>query len=262
MRDRNIPWSKQTDNWNDISIRLAFARDNGCNTLMFTGENEPQQNMDYIEKICKENNHSGKPFRWLELQTTGVGMKEEDFDRLAYLGINTVSISLSNFNDDYNMKLRGHTDTWHLFHQMAVDLLAVCRNVKRVGMNLRLSINLTKYIGTNIESIFETCKMLEADQITFRRLYEDGSDSDQTKWVRENKITEDFEHDLLCYITSFPKVRILESGNVIRSIQGMGVTFDADCMAKEVENDDIRYIILRPNGKLYSSWDDTASLIF
>jgi hypothetical protein len=27
-------------------------------------------------------------------------------------------------------------------------------------------------------------------------------------------------------------------------------------------NADIKYLIIRPNGKLYSSWDDPASLIF
>jgi hypothetical protein len=41
----------------------------------------------------------------------------------------------------------------------------------------------------------------------------------------------------------------------------MSVVLDNDCMAKG-SNDDFKYLIIRPNGKLYSSWDDPASLIF
>jgi hypothetical protein len=41
----------------------------------------------------------------------------------------------------------------------------------------------------------------------------------------------------------------------------MAVVFDKDCMAKG-SMEDFKYLVVRPNGKLYSSWDDPASLIF
>jgi hypothetical protein len=41
----------------------------------------------------------------------------------------------------------------------------------------------------------------------------------------------------------------------------MSVIMDEDCMAK-ANNEDFKYLIIRPNGKLYGSWDDPASLIF
>ena len=43
----------------------------------------------------------------------------------------------------------------------------------------------------------------------------------------------------------------------------MSVMIDDDCMAKDIEqHTDFKYLVLRPNGKLYGSWDDPVSLIF
>jgi len=41
----------------------------------------------------------------------------------------------------------------------------------------------------------------------------------------------------------------------------MTVVVDNDCMNKDnIEN--LKYVILRENGKLYCQWDDEGSLIF
>lgn len=46
------------------------------------------------------------------------------------------------------------------------------------------------------------------------------------------------------------------------SYNDMSIVLDDDCMGKRNDNDAYKYLILRPNCKLYSSWDDKASLIF
>ena len=52
-------------------------------------------------------------------------------------------------------------------------------------------------------------------------------------------------------------------GADIRHIGGMSVIFDDDCMGKRPKKDStVKYLILRPNCKLYSSWDTPASLVF
>jgi len=45
------------------------------------------------------------------------------------------------------------------------------------------------------------------------------------------------------------------------SVDGMSTVLDEDCMNTEAK-EELKYVILRPNCKLYSKWDDTASLIF
>jgi hypothetical protein len=53
----------------------------------------------------------------------------------------------------------------------------------------------------------------------------------------------------------------LPFGASVYSIDGMSVVTDDDCMSKE-NNENLKYVILRENGKLYSQWDNEGSLIF
>ncbi|GAG40875.1 unnamed protein product, partial [marine sediment metagenome] len=53
----------------------------------------------------------------------------------------------------------------------------------------------------------------------------------------------------------------LPYGPLVYSVMGMSVVLDDDCMSKENE-DSLKYVILREDGKLYCRWDDKGSLIF
>ena len=44
--------------------------------------------------------------------------------------------------------------------------------------------------------------------------------------------------------------------------QGFSTVIDEDSMAQEEHKDSIKYLILRPDGHLYSKWDSKVSLIF
>lgn len=52
------------------------------------------------------------------------------------------------------------------------------------------------------------------------------------------------------------------------SLHGLSVVLDDDCMGKRDctadgnTEENYKYLILRPDCKLYSAWDDPASLIF
>lgn len=41
----------------------------------------------------------------------------------------------------------------------------------------------------------------------------------------------------------------------------MSTVLDEDCMSEEAK-ESVKYLILRPNCKLYSKWDDKGSLVF
>ena len=45
-------------------------------------------------------------------------------------------------------------------------------------------------------------------------------------------------------------------------VAGMSVVIDSDSMGKEQAADNYKYLILRPDCRLYSSWDNTGSLVF
>ena len=245
--------------------RMAFARDNGCNTVMLTGRGEPQQNLEFLGKFAKMNSELVMPFRNIEIQTTGAGFTEYNFNHLKYIGVTTVSISVSCLNnDDVNSDIINGNHT-------PIKLKWLCDNIKEHGMNLRLSLNATKWIYLyeepkgEYEPIFDYCSnVLNADQVTFRKMYSDGSNTPQTKWIEENNVKPlSYFNGLNDYIIKNGRyLDTLEYGSKRYSVKGMSIVVDEDCMAKSEEKRALKYLILRPNCKLYTQWDDKGSLLF
>jgi hypothetical protein len=244
---------------NDYIKRLEFCRDNGCNTLMLTGDIEPQQNKRFLVDFGIMMRLMNRPFRNIEIQTTGSLIDEPMLRFLRnHVGVSTIALSLFSFMDDENHICKGNK----LVED--INIRKFCVAVKKYDFNLRLCLNLTQYFAMrDVDFFFEICrKELGADQVTLRRLYYQPDDNtDQSKWVMENGI-DDFRYkELVAYVKKHDQLRQLEYGQTAYSLKGMSVVIDNDCMAKG-KTGDFKYLILRPNGKLYGSWDDPASLIF
>lgn len=251
----------------DYIKRLNFARDNGCNTVMLTGSSEPQQNKHFLHFFSQINKTLDKPFRWIELQTTGVLL---DDNYLTFLretvDVNVISLSVSAFDDVVN---RQYT---RMPEGVLVDLKSLCKKIKNHGFILRLSINLTDYFNRykkttiptyNSTEFFKDIKeQFNPDQITFRILYANNDGSEQSNWVSEHSCDKDSVRILSEYIKSCgTPLEKLPYGRIKYSFEGTSVVIDDDCMSKS-STEDYKYLILQPNCKLYSRWDDTASLIF
>lgn len=241
--------------------RLEFARDNGCNTVILTGTGEPQQNMNFLTFFGEINYELEKPFRKIEIQTTGAGINEQDLEFFyRVVGITTVSISVSALDDSLNAAYNGTNP------KVQVNITELCRKIKEMGMNVRLSCNLTDWFDkfeSNPQNFFHICHdVYKADQITLRTLYSGESDTPQALWIKEHGAAPETIYALKQYITHFGKqLEKMEYGYVKYSIFEMGIVLDDDCMSTEVK-DSYKYLILRPDCKLYSKWDDKGSLIF
>lgn len=241
----------------DYIRRLEFARDNGCNTVMLTGTAEPQQNMVFLREFGNMNQNLTQPFRWIEIQTTGVLMDRNTLRLLRnHVGVSTVSMSLSSFDDDENQINNGTPE------KLKVNIKEFCGLVKEYGFNLRLSLNMTHdFEEYGIETMFDYIKILQADQVTFRKLYFTQADTPQNNWVRKNCCNLGFIDRIESRVRTGTMLGKLEYGQEQWSYQGVSYVFDEDCMSKDVRAE-LKYLILRPNARLYSKWDDRASLVF
>ncbi|WP_341876563.1 radical SAM protein [Defluviitalea saccharophila] len=257
MMDENLPFYDLYEK--DYIKRLEFARDNGCNTVMITGNSEPQQNRAFLQRFGTMNNNLSKPFRWIEMQTTGVGIDEPYLRFLRnHVGISTISVSISSFDDEMNRQYNGTS------MNNKVCLVDFCKSIKKYDFNLRISINLTDSFNPyDAQYILKYCKeTLNADQITFRVLYTSNNNTEQDQWIHEHKASDELIEDIKKYIRHHGRpLERLEFGNMKYSVDGMSTVLDDDCMNTEAK-EELKYVILRPNCKLYSKWDDTASLIF
>ncbi len=140
------------------------------------------------------------------------------------------------------------------------------REHKKYDFNLRLSVNLTDWFERmegGVKGILGCAKdKLGADQITFRQLYVSGKGTPQDEWIRRHGASDKFKAEILSFIRENGRpLERLEFGAIKYSIAGMSTVYDDDCMSTEVK-EDLKYLILRENCKLYSHWDDDASLIF
>lgn len=248
----------------DYLKRLNFAQRNGCNTIMLTGDSEPQQNRKFLTYFGLFMQLMKNPFDWIEIQTTGV-LLDQNYLRFLrnHVGVNVISLSLSSFDNQRN------SDIIHFPNGSEVNIEFLCSEIKRYDFTLRLSLNLSQEFNMTPHELFEKAKELGADQVTLRVLYENSDNIDEANWVRDHKLTEEQVEEIHNYVKVHGIVTgYLPYGATKYSLHGMSIVIDRDCMAKNtkgVENSEIdtyKYFILRPDGKLYSSWDDPASLIF
>lgn len=248
----------------DVYInKLNFARDNGCNTLMITGTAEPMQNREFLKRIALINNSLDMPFRWIEFQTTGVYLTIENLGLLQEVGVSTISLSVSDIFDNEN-----NLSIMEVPNKLRFFLPDITKRIKKYGFNIRLSLNMTSvYNNLTVqrketpEKIFIRAKALQADQVTFRVMYVEDSVNAGT-WLLENNVNPKLLENIKRYIINYGKpLEVLPFGETRYSLRGMSTVVDNDCMNTTV-NKDIKYLILRPNGKLYTKWNDEGSLLF
>ena len=269
-----------------IEKRIKWAVMNGINTCIITGTGEALQNTNFLYNLGEVFAKMDYPFPNVELQTTGVMLekKEEAFesksgnlsfyypniDLLKKLGVNTISLSVSDiFFDALNTQIIG------VRPKLEFKLDELISFLKKNGFNIRLSLNMLKHFDdVTPAGILRKCKELGADQVTFRRMYSDDDGSEQSKWVNSNKCKDITLEKIKVYIEGPIKDGRLKScaghgtflyklpfGASVYSIDGMSTVMDDDCMSKE-NNESLKYVILRENGKLYAQWDNEGSLIF
>lgn len=241
----------------DYIKRLEYARDNGVNTVMLTGNCEPQQNRKFLTHFGMFMMMMDKPFRNIEMQTTGV-LLDKNYLRFLrnFVGVNTISLSISSFDDDENCRIIGAPEP--------ILLDELCSEIKNYDFNLRLSLNLNKsYNDYSAEHIFRLAReKYLADQITFRVLYTSEDDTPQSRWIgmchHDPKCLDEIRQYIKDHGTG---LEVLPFGYTKYSVNGMSTVLDADSM-NSTAKEDLKYFILRPNCKLYSKWDDPASLVF
>lgn len=248
----------------DYQKRLMFARDNGCNTVMLTGNGEPVLNESFLNFFSEWNKQLPNPFRWVELQTAGLKVDDEKLRWLRNeIGVSMISLSLSNvFSSDLNADYNCTPE------KMKVDIDHLCSEIKRYDFGLRLSLNLTDlYNEVTPEQLFSRCKQLGANQITFRVLYESEVDDIHgvNDWIRQHRVKTEFVSRVNLYILeNGRRLERLPFGAWRYSVDGMSVVVDDDCMSTEQKDEVelVKYLILQPNCKLYTKWDDEGSLLF
>jgi len=248
----------------DYIKRLSFARDNGCNTIIYTGNGEPLMNLAFLENAASWNRDLDQPFRWMELQTSGVTLDDEKLRWLREeIEVSTISLSLSSIfsdaeNADYNRTPQ----------KLLIGIEALCAEIRRYDFNLRLSLNMTDFYNDRSPGeIFSRLKALGVHQATFRVLYSSATPQTEREreidsWIGAHKADARIVAAVREHVQKRGRrLERLPFGMVRYSVEGISTVIDEDCMNVEAK-EALKYLILRPNCKLYTKWDDAGSLLF
>jgi hypothetical protein len=241
----------------DFRNRMEYARDCGCNSVILTGDTEPQQNWDFLKQFGEFNQSLKSPFKNIAIQTSGTMLDDHYLYFLRHhVGVTTIALSVADlFNNESNFDIQQTPE------KLRFNINRLCERIKKYRFNLRLCLNMSDvYNDVPADIFFQTANFAGANQLTFRMLYTSGTDSEQDKWIESHQYTG--MQDIIKYIKDNGKlIRVLEYGQLCYSVNGISTVVDDDCMSQTAKKD-LKYLILRPDCKLYSQWDDKGSLIF
>lgn len=254
----------------DINVReylkrLKFVADSGCQTIILTGTSEPQQNKQFLATFALLHQMIGSPFTNIEMQTTGMLLDgNRDYIRFLrnFVGVNTVALSVNSLNEEVNNEILGHNPK----ADNALNVKRLTSLLKEYDFNVRICCNLTSEFNQGDipydEDFYGYLKeAYHADQVTFRKMYASDKDTPQGEWLAAHEFPKKEADGLSSSLKWFPVISKTPYGANIRDVQGMSVIYDEDCMGKNPDSDVKKFLILRPNCKLYSQWDTKASLV-
>ena len=241
-------WQSDPGEWSrEIERRLRYAADR-VEAVMITGHGEPTINMQYIKEVMEILNRFVPYLAHVEIQTSGVGLTEEKLDQLYEAGVRVISLSLPALDMDKIVEIMKVPENYEY------DPISLCELIRSKGFTLRLSIAMTTwfddytldYIMDQLETVWQP------DQISFKKIY--GAEEMASK--KYDEFVEEFKSN-----KEYKQLELLSFGLWKYDAKGMGVVWNDDCMVSKSQEKP-RYLILQPDGKLYTRWDTKASVIF
>ena len=241
--------------------RMSYCQQHGCTDVILTGDGEPAMNVEFLKMFDKINRQLASAYKKVELQTSGVAVDEDKLEFLAEIGVKTIALSISSFDDAQNAEINRTSDKYDSVRLEPFISRALSRH-----FNVRLCLNLSSYFEpffADLPALFGRLQDLGVHQATFRRLYTSELSTPQDRWIQEHP----FEPAILGRLEDHIRERgrrleRLPFGAVRYSVDGISVVVDDDCMSGAADKEELKYAVLRTNCKLYSKWDDRGSLIF
>ena len=240
-------WKSNHDKWRkEIGRRFKFAADR-VEAVMITSHGEPTLNMKYIEDIMDILNRIAPWLAQVEIQTSGVGLTEEKLDLPYELGVRVISLSIPALDREKILEIMREPAKYDY------DPIRLSGLIRSKGFTLRLSIAMTEWFDDY--SLDDILNQLESpwqpDQVSFKKLL--GGDNMASR--RYDELAEEFRN------REYTQLELLPLGVWKYDAHGIGIVWNDDCMVSE-EQKQPRYLILQPDGRLYTRWDTKATVIF
>lgn len=242
-----------------------FARSAGIKTVLITGKGEPTLAPAEISLVLQQL----KPYQFpiAELQTNGL-LLGTNWDEYGYwlgqwqaLGLVTVAISVVHHEFEPNRRIYTEKGEY-------MDLLALIRRLKRVGMRVRLSLVLLKDFIDSVEGVDDMISFAKehgVDQLTIRPVGapEISRNDKVAAWTREHPISPDTVQEIYGYLHDIGKpLDELPHGATVFDVDGQNVCF-TNCLTHDPTGSYVRQVILFLRAAEFGySWEYLAARYF
>ena len=249
--------------FNNLDRAFRFARYHQVDSVMITGTGEPTLLEDSVAMLVDDARRHGFPS--IELQTNGsvLAAKPQLLRDLTTIGLTCVAVSIASPDPLRNREIIG----------VDHDYLQLMRKASEMGLLCRVTINLVKgeLDPLQPQGLRDWAKVLKdhgVHQLTLRQLGVPEFNelpTDAAKrvraWVLENRIDDQGTVDI--------QVELEENGHLVRKTPFGADIYDylglstcvASCLTENPNQDEIRSMILQPDGHIYSSWQLPGSIL-
>jgi molybdenum cofactor biosynthesis enzyme MoaA len=253
----------QKFNMKAMQKAFSYASYHGVDTVLITGKGEPTLKEELTSLVIDRAHKVGFPI--IELQTNGYMLWKNPkmLEIFENVGLTTVAISIADFIPRINNKIIGLPEDY--------NYKEVIEHANELGLLCRISFNMTHPSASNIGGIKAGARMIKAKgahQLTLRELgipnEYNKNDSKQigvVNWIEKNSISSQTLKKIIKEVCNEDrKLRTVSYGPSVYDYCGLS-TVVASCMTDNSNPEEIRSLILQPNGHLYHSWNYEGSII-
>ncbi|MFW6273205.1 MAG: hypothetical protein ACOC2U_05445, partial [bacterium] len=234
----------------------TVAKNCGVNSVLITGKGEPLYNL--VSR--KETFHLLDAFSEfpLELQTNGIYFREcNDVKKLLRLleqnGLDILAISFDRMRE---------------FEEFS-ELFPLFKKFFTIRISFNITLRMSKYAATiRFKNILEKCLEHNIDQLTIKKITypKNAKDESVVEWIKDNA-----DENLYKRMLNEAKYEVNNSGMLLRTtnfgtkiydLKGISFSYSEECIQEQNNSTDIRSLIFLEDGKLYTSWNSKASVLF
>jgi len=225
-----------------VKLSLSFAQTLGATSLLITSRGEPLLNIEDVRMVLAVAREKYLP---TEIQTNGD--VDQYVHELAEGGLSVYAVSIDSVSQVDRQK--------NLFKEIVANSLILRWTVVLHDESMEMS----------LEEWLKLAESYGVRQLTFRKLTipDNPRDKETAQWISDNahrligwmnKLEEYVENRKIIRTLSFgPKV--IEAGSI-------SLTYFPYCIQEGGNIDELRSLILRDDGHVYTDWNSMASVLF
>jgi len=263
VKDVKRPEWQEIRAFRNLQKACRLAEMKGVTTVLITGKGEPTLYPQEIGNVLQDIKKYNFPF--VELQTNGLEiatwLEEDAADRLHRWrdnGLTTIILSIVHYKNDKNAEI---------YRKPYMNLEVVIKRLHEIGFSVRLSCVMVEgYIDSTAEvkNLAMFAKKCQVEQLTVRpvTVAENGAlTTDWGKWTVARQIPEENVVAIHEWLKKHGhKLMSLSHGAEVFDYEGQNVCL-SNCLTIEPDTDNLRQIIVFPDGHIRYDWNYEGAIL-